>query len=120
MAEFPVEPMLGKMLIASDKYKCSEEALTIAAMLSVNNSIFYRPKEKLLHADTSRKSFFRPGGDHMTVLNVFNEWVEAEYSTQWCQENYIQARSMRRARDTRDQLEGIMNRVEIEVIFYSN
>jgi len=44
MAEFPVDPMMSKMLIASEKYKCSEEILTITAMLSVNNAIFYRPK----------------------------------------------------------------------------
>lgn len=115
MAEFPEDPMLSKMIISSDKYKCGEEALTIAAMLSVNNAIFYRPKGKLLHADTSRKSFFRPGGDLFTLLNVYNEWVEAEYSAQWCQENFIQARSMRRARDIREQLKGIMDRVELEV-----
>ncbi|CAI8056651.1 Pre-mRNA-splicing factor ATP-dependent RNA helicase DHX16 [Geodia barretti] len=44
MAEFPVDPMMSKMLIASEKYKCSEEIVTISAMLSVNNAIFYRPK----------------------------------------------------------------------------
>ena len=42
MAEFPVDPMLSKMILASDKYGVTEEILTIAAMLSVNNSIFYR------------------------------------------------------------------------------
>jgi pre-mRNA-splicing factor ATP-dependent RNA helicase DHX16 len=30
--------------------------------------------------------------------------VDAEYSTQWCFENFIQHRSMRRARDVRKQL----------------
>jgi pre-mRNA-splicing factor ATP-dependent RNA helicase DHX16 len=40
-------------------------------MLSVGNSVFYRPKEKAIHADNARKNFFRPGGDHMTLLNVF-------------------------------------------------
>ena len=40
-------------------------------MLSVGNSVFYRPKEKGIHADNARKNFFRPGGDHMSLLNVF-------------------------------------------------
>jgi len=40
-------------------------------MLSVGNAIFFRPKEKALHADNARKTFFRSGGDHMTLLNVF-------------------------------------------------
>jgi HrpA-like RNA helicase len=33
-AEFPLDPMLSKTLVASDKYKCSEEVATICCMLS--------------------------------------------------------------------------------------
>lgn len=42
--------------------------------------------------------------------------MESGYSTQWCYENFIQFRSMRRARDVRDQLEGLMDRIEVEVV----
>lgn len=116
MAELPVDPMLSKMILASEQYKCSEEILTIAAMLSVNNSIFYRPKDKVVHADNARMNFTVPGGDHLVLLNVYNQWVESGFSTQWCYENFIQFRSMRRARDVRDQLEGLMERIEVEVV----
>lgn len=116
MAELPVDPMLAKMILASEKYKCSDEILTIAAMLSVNNSIFYRPKDKIVHADTARKNFFSPGGDHLTLLNVYNQWVDTDYSMQWCFENFIQHRSMKRARDVREQLEGLMERIEVEIV----
>ncbi|RZS01128.1 hypothetical protein BHM03_00030999 [Ensete ventricosum] len=54
MAEFPLDPMLSKMIVASEKYKCSEEVISIASMLSVGNSIFYRPKDKQVHADNAR------------------------------------------------------------------
>lgn len=43
MAEFPLEPQLSKMLIQSVHLGCSDEALTIVSMLSVQN-VFYRPK----------------------------------------------------------------------------
>lgn len=43
------------------------------------------------------------------------QWVESGYSTQWCFENFIQFRSMRRARDVREQLEGLMDRIEVEL-----
>uniref|UniRef100_A0A7M6DPX2 RNA helicase n=2 Tax=Clytia hemisphaerica TaxID=252671 RepID=A0A7M6DPX2_9CNID len=115
MAELPVDPMMSKMILASEKYKCVEQILSISAMLSVNASIFYRPKDKIVHADNARKNFFRPGGDHLTLLNVYEQWVESGFSTQWCYENFIQFRSMRRARDVRDQLVGLMERVEIEL-----
>ena len=55
------------------RYGCSEEMLTIASMLSVNNAIFYRPKDRVVFADNARANFFRPGGDHLTLLNVYNE-----------------------------------------------
>ena len=140
MAEFPVDPMMGKMLLASEKYKCSEEIATIASMLSVNSAVFYRPKDKAVHADTARKNFFSPGeafychlqlnwllqnffcyffplgGDHFTLLNVYNQWVDAEYSTQWCFENFIQHRSMRRARAVREQLVRLLDRAEVELL----
>jgi len=115
MAEIPADPMMCKMLLASEKYKCSAEILTISCMLSNNASIFYRPKDKIIHADTARKNFFHPGGDHITLLNVYNQWAETDYSTQWCFENFIQHRSMKRARDIRDQLEALLERVEIEI-----
>lgn len=45
MAEFPLDPPVSKMLIASVDLGCSDEILTIIGMLSAQN-IFYRPREK--------------------------------------------------------------------------
>ncbi|TMS35045.1 hypothetical protein L596_002524 [Steinernema carpocapsae] len=115
MAEFPCDPLMSKMIISAEQYKCSEEIITIAAMLSVNAAIFYRPKAMIIHADTARKGFWDPAGDHFTLLNVFNRWKETNYSMQWCNENFVQHRTMKRARDVREQLEGLLDRVEIEL-----
>ncbi|MCI39880.1 pre-mRNA-splicing factor ATP-dependent RNA helicase DHX16-like, partial [Trifolium medium] len=57
MVEFPLDPMLSKMIVASEKYKCFDEIISIAAMLSVGNSIFYCPKDKQVHADNARMNF---------------------------------------------------------------
>ena len=64
----------------SEHFKCVDQIITICSMLSVGNSIFFRPKEKAMHADNARKNFFRPGGDHITLLQVFNEWAETGFS----------------------------------------
>lgn len=45
MAEFPIDPPLSKMLLSSVELGCSDEILTIVAMLTSEN-IFYRPKDK--------------------------------------------------------------------------
>jgi len=71
MAEFPVDPMLSKTIILSETFKCVEQIVTICAMVSVGNSVFYRPKEKAMHADNAHKNFIRPGGDHLRLLAVF-------------------------------------------------
>jgi len=114
MAEFPLDPLLAKTVIMSEQYKCVDQVITICSMLSVGNSIFYRPKDKILHADNARLNFYRPGGDHLALLNVYNQWVESNYSAQWCYETFIQIRSMRRARDVKEQLLEICERVEID------
>lgn len=114
MAEFPLDPMLSKMIISGEKYKCVDQILTIGAMLAVGNTIFFKPKEKAIHAEAARVNFFRPGGDHITLLHVYNEWKETNYSSQWCYENYIQARAMKKARDVKEQLIEMCKRVEID------
>ncbi|PSC75579.1 pre-mRNA-splicing factor ATP-dependent RNA helicase DHX16 [Micractinium conductrix] len=117
MAEFPVDPMLAKMIIQSEKFGVSEEVCTIAAMVSVGGSVFYRPKDKAVHADNAHKAFHRGNvGDHMALLNVYNGWAETNFASQWCFENFVQIRSMKRARDIRDQLLGLVDRCEIELL----
>lgn len=120
MAELPMDPTYSKMLLASEKYKCTNELITICAMLGVGNNIFYRPKDKQLHADNARKNFFRTGGDHLVLLNVYNQWEETEFSIAWCYENYLQHKSLRRARDIREQLVELMKRIEVEIVSNSN
>lgn len=115
MAEFPLDPMLSKAVIVSEQYACVSEVLSTVSMLSIGSSVFYRPKEKKVHADTARQNFARGGGgDHIALLRCYQEWAETDYSPQWCFENYVQVRNMRKARDVREQLEGLCERVEVD------
>jgi len=79
-------------------------------------SVFYRPKEKQAQADSKKAKFHQPEGDHLTLLAVYNGWKASNYSNPWCYENFIQARSMRRAQDVRKQLLGIMDRYKHDII----
>ncbi len=73
MSEFPMEPSMAKMLIVSVDYKCSAEMLTIVSMLSVP-SVFYRPKERQEESDAAREKFSVTESDHLTLLNVYQQW----------------------------------------------
>ncbi|TIB74039.1 putative pre-mRNA splicing factor [Wallemia mellicola] len=115
MADFPMDPSRAKMLIASVDLECSKEILTIVAMLEAQN-VFYRPKEKQQQADAKKAKFHQPEGDHLTLLAVYNGWEASRYSNPWCFENYIQARTMKRAADVRKQLVAIMDRYHHDII----
>lgn len=114
IVEFPTQVELAAALIASAKYGCVSEVLTIVAMLGESASIFFRPKDQKTHADAARTRFTsKEGGDHFTLLNVYNAWVENEYSNIWCRDNFVQYRSLQRARLVREQLELLCDRVDI-------
>jgi pre-mRNA-splicing factor ATP-dependent RNA helicase DHX16 len=114
MAEFPTDPMLAKAILAADKHGCVEEVLSIIAMLGEASALFYRPKDKKIHADSARARFtVKEGGDHFSLLNIWNQWVDSDFSFVWARENFLQQRSLTRARDVRDQLAKLCDRVEV-------
>lgn len=115
MAEFPVDPMLSKTIIASDAFGCTEEVISIVSMLSLQNSVFFRPKDRKEAAENARKAFNHHLGDHLSLLNVWNGYADSGYSNQWCHEHFVQVKSMKRARDIREQLVGLLERVEFEL-----
>lgn len=116
MAEFPTDPMLAKSILAADKYGCVEEVLSIIAMLGEASALFYRPKDKRIHADSARARFtVKEGGDHFSLLNIWNQWVDSDFSYVWSRENFLQQRSLTRARDVRDQLAKLCDRVEVTI-----
>ncbi|XP_062599340.1 ATP-dependent RNA helicase DHX8-like, partial [Saccostrea cucullata] len=115
MAEFPLEPMLSKMLIMSVHLACSDEILTVVSMLSIQN-VFYRPKDKQDLADQKKAKFHQPEGDHLTLLAVYNSWKNNKFSSPWCYENFVQIRTLKRAQDVRKQMLGIMDRHKLDVV----
>ena len=67
-------------------------------------------QEKQALADQKKAKFHQGEGDHITLLAVYNSWKNNKFSNPWCFENFIQARSLRRAQDIRKQMLGIMDR----------
>ncbi|KAI3464034.1 hypothetical protein Pfo_020697 [Paulownia fortunei] len=114
MAEFPLDPPLSKMLLASVDLGCNDEILTIIAMIQTGN-IFYRPREKQAKADQKRAKFFQPEGDHLTLLAVYEAWKAKKFSGPWCFENFVRSRSLKRAQDVRKQLVSIMDKYKLGI-----
>ncbi|KAF4554745.1 Pre-mRNA-splicing factor ATP-dependent RNA helicase prp22-like protein [Elsinoe fawcettii] len=116
MADFPMEPALAKSLIMSIDLGCSDELLSIVAMISATQSVFYRPKDKQSQADQKKAKFHDPSGDHLTLLNVYQAWLRQRKSDAWCNENFIVPRSMKRAEDVRKQLVQILERHKLRIV----
>ncbi|GAN06519.1 adenosinetriphosphatase [Mucor ambiguus] len=120
MAEFPMDPCLSKAIVVAEKYECTDEVVSVCAMLSEQSSLLYRPKDKKILADTAHQNLVKPGGDHLTLLNIWNQWVETDFSVQWCYENFVQVKTLERVRNVRDQLVQLMDRVEVKLVSNPN
>lgn len=113
MAEFPLDPQLAKMVIASTDHNCSNEALSIVAMLSVQQ-VFTRPNEAKKAADEAKMKFAHIDGDHLTLLNVYHAFKQNHEETQWCYDNFLNNRSLKSADNVRQQLARIMDRFNLK------
>uniref|UniRef100_A0AAQ5ZKW4 ATP-dependent RNA helicase DHX15 n=1 Tax=Amphiprion ocellaris TaxID=80972 RepID=A0AAQ5ZKW4_AMPOC len=115
MAEFPLDPQLAKMVIASCEFNCSNEILSITAMLSGNAQdwadIFMPTAKKA--ADESKMRFAHIDGDHLTLLNVYHAFKQNHESNQWCYDNFVNYRSLMSADNVRQQLSRIMDRFNL-------
>ncbi|KAI0084386.1 pre-mRNA-splicing factor ATP-dependent RNA helicase PRP43, partial [Irpex rosettiformis] len=119
MAEFPLDPQLAKMLIVSPEFSCSNEILTIVAMLSVPN-VWVRPNNQRKEADAAKNLMTIPDGDHLTLMNVYNNYQQNKFDRNWAYMNYLSGRSLQQAEKVRAQLERTMERYEIELISTSD
>merc|ERR1711990_298355 len=105
--------MGAKMLIASCDHNCSNESLSIVAMLSVQQ-VFMRPNEQKKAADDARMKFAHIDGDHLTLLNVYHAFKQNHEDNQWCYDNFVNYRSLKSADNVRQQLCRIMDRFNLK------
>src|SRR5690606_36859776 len=89
-SEFPLDPALAVMLIGSPEFYCSNEILSLTALLSVPQ-IFNRPSNARKAADEMKALFAHPDGDHLTLLNAFHAFngPEAQANpSKWCYDHF--------------------------------
>ncbi len=117
-SEFPLDPALAVMLISSPEFYCSNEVLSITALLSVPQ-IFVRPASARKRADEMKQLFAHPDGDHLTMLNVYHAFKSPAAQAdpkKWCHEHFLSLRALQSADNVRQQLRTIMERSEIELV----
>ncbi|KAG8726496.1 DEAH-box ATP-dependent RNA helicase prp43, partial [Ceratobasidium sp. 414] len=119
MAEFPLDPQLAKMLIVSPEFKCSNELLSIVAMLSVPN-VWLRPNNQRKEADAAKQLLTVPDGDHLTMMNVYNNYITNKDDKNWCWNHFLSQRALLQAENVRQQLERSMERFDLDLVGQSD
>eukprot|EP00794_Sanderia_malayensis_P018846 gene18846-20744_t len=112
MSNFPLDPKLSKCILASRDYNCSEEIVTIVALLSVE-SITYSPSDKRDQVNKIRQKFISSEGDHVTLLNTYRAHKHAKGNHDWCNEHYINNRAMKTVHKVRNQLRELCQKYSI-------
>ncbi|KAI7483869.1 ATP dependent RNA helicase [Hortaea werneckii] len=115
MAELALEPMLAKCLLSSPSFGCQGEMLTIAAMVSLQGNVWFTHDEKK-REESARRKFAVEEGDHLTLLNVYQAFVTSgKKDAKWCQQHFLNFKSMIRAVSIRNQLRRYLERFGIDV-----
>lgn len=100
IAELPLPPALGRILLASLEpgFQCTKEILTIVALLSVENLVFFRNGQ-----ESAMKVFKAAEGDHLTLMRIYDEWRKNK-GKKWCKNYGVSYASIKQAKMIRKQL----------------
>ncbi|XP_055627755.1 probable ATP-dependent RNA helicase DHX35 [Toxorhynchites rutilus septentrionalis] len=111
LAEMPINPMMAKMLYKAGEMGCSEEIVTIIAMLQVQ-SVFSKPAsgQASIRARIAKRNFEVEEGDLITLLNVYASFVENDRTKEFCGRNFLIYRNLKRAHEIKNQLCGMLER----------
>lgn len=113
MSTFPLDPRFAKVLLTSEELHCTEEILSVIALLSVD-SVMVNPQAKLEEASAVRRKFISDDGDQITLLNIYRAFISANTNKHWCQENFVHHRNLQMASDIRNQLVELCAKVDID------
>ncbi|NEV64968.1 ATP-dependent RNA helicase HrpA [Thiorhodococcus minor] len=109
LARLPVDPRIGRMLLAAVEHQCLEEVLIIAAALSVQDPR-ERPLDKQQAADEIHATFAHEDSDFLSFLNLWN-FIEKERKalsrnkfTKLCQRHFLSWNRVQEWRDIHTQL----------------
>jgi ATP-dependent helicase HrpA len=102
LARLPLDPRIGRMLVAARDEGCLAETLVIAAALSVQDPR-ERPLEKAAAADERHARFADERSDFLAFLKLWKAFPDGP-SRRECRENFLSYPRMREWRDVHRQL----------------
>ncbi len=109
LSRLPVDPKIGRMLLAAVDNNCLSEMIVIASALSVQDPR-ERPMDKQQAADQKHREYADEESDFVTLVNLWNLYEEQRQELtqnqlrKYCQKQFLSYMRMREWRDVHRQL----------------
>lgn len=125
LAKLPMDPRLGRIVLAGNDEGCLFEATIIAAALAVQDPR-ERPREKQKAADEAHARFVDDRSDVLTLLHLWhaaskkrNELNRRQF-TKWCRDRFLHAQRISEWFDTIEQLRSSAEEMGLPNSYSSN
>src|SRR4051812_6835426 len=118
LARFPVDPRIGRMILAGAELGCLRQVLVVAAALNIQDPR-ERPREAQQKADDLHRRFRDERSDFMSLLRLWEFAKEAERKgtsnlRRACRDNFLSFLRVREWGEVHRQLEDIVRDLRLE------
>ncbi len=119
LARLPVDPRIGRMILAADENSCLAEMLIIAAALEIRDPR-ERPHEKTGSADEAHARFTAEHSDFLTYLKLWDFYHEQKQKLsrnqlrKACKQNFLSYNRMREWSDIHLQLKSLVEQASLK------
>ena len=120
LAQLPVDPRIGRMIVAADEESCLHEMLIIASVLELQDPR-ERPFDKQQAADQAHEEFVDEGSDFMGLLKIWDQYhrwrdkLSRNQLQKACQQKFLSANRMREWVDLHQQLVRIVTEAGMKI-----
>ncbi|NOG55991.1 MAG: ATP-dependent RNA helicase HrpA [Planctomycetes bacterium] len=119
LSRLPIDPRLGRILLAADEESCLREVTIIAAALSIQDPR-QRPLEMAEKADAAHAEFADSTSDFVALLNLWHEWhtqsreLSGSQLRKWCRDHFVSFVRMREWQDVLNQLRTLLTQMKFK------
>jgi len=119
LSRLPIDPRIGRMILAARDEGCLDDVLIIAAALSVQDPR-ERPLDRQQHADLAHAPFRDTSSDFLSFIKLWTWYHEqanqlsASKLRKACKENFLSFVRMREWNDIHQQLQAIVREITLD------
>lgn len=120
LAKLPIDPRIGRMILAAGREGALAEVLVIASALAIQDPR-ERPMALADKADAAHEQFDDAAGDFISYLNLWHAWrdkkrhLSGSKLRRWCKESFVSFVRMREWEDVHAQLAELASELRLRM-----